>query len=180
MAVRVSIHVHGNIKSNIRCRVGLHMETGPNSRSHQILGFCCILWCSHHNSGALNLDLATLTKTRMLDLGLVIRKKECLMCHHSHRKLGSRTINQNCIKHAIPSRSLLLCKAIPKPWLCLVGRPHFEELSFPVNQPISFSTSDREEFGSGKFSRLFFHLVPNEIHPLALLIPTAFFASSLM
>ena len=56
-------------------------------------------------------------------------------------------------------------------WLFSVGRPHFEELSFSVNLSVSFLTSDLEEFGVGKFSRLFFHLAPDEIHPLALLIP---------
>ena len=59
--------------------------------------------------------------------------------------------------------------------MCLfsVGRPHFEELSFPIDLPVSFSTFDPEEYGVGKFSWLFFHLAPDEIHPLALLIPIA-------
>ena len=60
-------------------------------------------------------------------------------------------------------------------WLFLVGCQHFEELSFSVNLPVSFSTSDPKEFGVAKFARLFFHLAPDEIHPLALLIPTALF-----
>ena len=38
-------------------------------------------------------------------------------------------------------------------------------------------TSDPEEFSVQKFSRLFFHLAPNEIHPLALLIPVVLFFS---
>ena len=58
-------------------------------------------------------------------------------------------------------------------WLFPVGRLRFEELLFPVNLPISFSTSNPEEFSVGKFFRLFFHLAPDKIHPLALLIPTA-------
>ena len=53
--------------------------------------------------------------------------------------------------------------------------PCFEELLFPVNLPISFSTSNPEEFGVGKFFRLFFHLVPDEIHPVALLIVVVLF-----
>ena len=56
-------------------------------------------------------------------------------------------------------------------WLFPVGRSRLEELSFSVNLSVSFSTYDPEEFGVAKFSRLFFHLVPNEIHPLALIIP---------
>ena len=58
-------------------------------------------------------------------------------------------------------------------WLSSVGRPRFEELSFFDNQPFSFSTSNCEELGVAKFSRRIFHLVPDEIHPLALLIPVA-------
>ena len=59
--------------------------------------------------------------------------------------------------------------------MCLspVGRPCFEECSFSDNQPFSFSTSNPEELGVAKFSRRIFHLAPNEIHPLALLIPAA-------
>ena len=56
-------------------------------------------------------------------------------------------------------------------WLFPIGRPHFEELSFSINLLVSFSTFDLEEFGVAKFSRIFFHLAPHKIHPLALLIP---------
>ena len=49
----------------------------------------------------------------------------------------------------------------------------FEELSFPVNLPVSFSTFDPKEFDIKKFSRLLFHLAPDEIHLLTLLIPAA-------
>ena len=58
-------------------------------------------------------------------------------------------------------------------WLSPVGHPPFEELSFSDNQPFSFSTSNPEELGVAKFSQRIFHLAPDEIHPLALLIPTA-------
>ena len=58
-------------------------------------------------------------------------------------------------------------------WLFPVGRLRFEELSFPVNLSVSFLTSDPKEFGVEKFSQLFFHLAPDEIHPLELLIPDA-------
>ena len=58
-------------------------------------------------------------------------------------------------------------------WLFPLGCLRFVELSFLVNLSISFSTSDPEEFGAKKFSRLFFHLAPNKIHLLALLIPIA-------
>ena len=58
-------------------------------------------------------------------------------------------------------------------WLSPVGRLRFEELSFSDNQPFLFSTSNLEELGVAKFSRRIFHLALDEIHPLALLIPTA-------
>ena len=58
-------------------------------------------------------------------------------------------------------------------WVFPVRRSRFEELSFPINLLVSFSTSDLEEFSVRKFSRLFFHLAPDEIHPLVLLIPVA-------
>ena len=58
-------------------------------------------------------------------------------------------------------------------WLFPIGRLRFEELSFSVDLPVSFSTSDPEEFGVAKFSWLFFHLMLDKIHPLALLIPIA-------
>ena len=37
-------------------------------------------------------------------------------------------------------------------WLFPIGRLHFEELSFPVNLSVSFSTFDPKEFDIGKFS----------------------------
>ena len=52
-------------------------------------------------------------------------------------------------------------------FLCFEERPFFD------NQPFSFSTSNLEELGIAKFSRRIFHLAPDEIHPLALLIPPA-------
>ena len=61
--------------------------------------------------------------------------------------------------------------------MCLspVGHPCFEERSFSDNQPFSFSfsTSNPKELGVVKFSERIFHLAPDEIHRLTLLIPTA-------
>ena len=61
--------------------------------------------------------------------------------------------------------------------MCLspIGRSHFEERSFSDNQPFSFSTFNPEELGVAKFSQRSFHLAPDEIHPLALLIPLRWF-----
>ena len=55
-----------------------------------------------------------------------------------------------------------------------IGRPRFEELSFPVNVSVNVSVG-REEFGVRKFSRLFFSSCASRNSPsgLALLIPTA-------
>ena len=50
-------------------------------------------------------------------------------------------------------------------WLFPIRHLHFEELSFSVNLPISFSTSNIEELDVIEFSRLFFHFATTGIHP---------------